>query len=244
MHFATILSAFAAVSGVLAAPAPSQLDTRAVVPHDSLNPIRTRLQGGAIGRAILRFQPLLHIAHGCQPYTAVDDNGNTSGGLQDTGNVSAGCRDQNKGQTYARAAWHKGKFAIMYAWYWPKDQPTAGNVVGGHRHDWESVVVWIDNPANANPRILGAAASGHGGYSPTTRPNIQGNNVKVEYFVRFPYNHATQFTNTVGRTYWISDWDAMPTAARQALAPKDLFGKANVPFRNDVFASNLDKAYV
>jgi hypothetical protein len=72
-----ILSALAVVSGVLAAPAPSQLDTRAVVPHSSLNPVRTRLQGGAIGRAILKYQPLLHIAHGCQPYTAVDDNGNT-----------------------------------------------------------------------------------------------------------------------------------------------------------------------
>ncbi|KAL1799085.1 hypothetical protein ACET3X_003122 [Alternaria dauci] len=244
MHLTTIFSAFAAVSGVLAAPTASQLDARAVVPHDSLNPIQTRLQEGAIGRAILRFQPLLHIAHGCQPYTAVDDRGNTSGGLQDTGNVSAGCRDQNKGQTYARAAWHRGKFAIMYAWYWPKDQPAAGNVVGGHRHDWESVVVWLDNPANTNPRILGAAASGHGGFKPTTSPPTQGNNVKVEYFVEFPYNHATQFTNTVGRTYWINDWDTMPNAAKQALTPSTLFRDANVPFRPDVFFSNLDKAFV
>ena len=78
MHFTSVLSALAvASSGVFAAPTPSELDARAVVPHDSLNPIRTRLQGGAIGRSIEKFQPLLHIAHGCQPYTAVDDNGNT-----------------------------------------------------------------------------------------------------------------------------------------------------------------------
>lgn len=77
MHFPTILSALAVASGVLAAPTPPELEARAVVNHDSLNPIRTRLQPGAIGRAIEKFQPLLHIAHGCQPYTAVDDNGNT-----------------------------------------------------------------------------------------------------------------------------------------------------------------------
>ncbi|USP74606.1 hypothetical protein yc1106_01880 [Curvularia clavata] len=244
MHFTTILSALVATSGVLATPTPSKIQARAVVAHDSLNPIPNRVQPGAIGRAIIKFQPLLHIAHGCQPYTAVDDAGNTSGGLQDTGSSDGGCRDTNKGQTYARAAWHKGKFGIMYAWYFPKDQPIAGNVAGGHRHDWEGVVVWIDNPAAANPRILGAAASAHGGWQKNTNPPMQGNNVKVEYFTRFPYNHALQFTNTVGRTYWISDWDAMPQAARNALTPGDLFGKANVPFRPDNFVSNLDKAFV
>src|SRR5690242_16222955 len=98
----------------------------------------------------------------------------------------------------------------MYAWYFPKDQPIAGIVAGGHRHDWESVVVWLDNPANANPRILSAAASGHGSYKRTTNPNRRGNNVKVEYFTSFPTNHELQFTNTEGRPYWISDWDRMP----------------------------------
>lgn len=132
----------------------------------------------------------------------------------------------------------------MYAWYFPKDQPNAGNVAGGHRHDWESVVVWIDNPANANPRILGGAASGHGTYKRTTNPNRQGNNVKVEYFTTFPTNHELQFTDTVGRSYWISDWDRMPAAERNALSNQNIFGKANVPFRPDNFNGNLDKAFV
>lgn len=76
MRFATIVSALAVVVGALAVPTPSEIKARAVVNHDSLNPIRTRLQGGRIGRAIEMFTPLLHIAHGCQPYTAVDDAGN------------------------------------------------------------------------------------------------------------------------------------------------------------------------
>lgn len=76
MRFTTILSALAVATGAIAVPTPSELEARAVVSHDSLNPIRTRLQSGKIGRAIEMFTPLLHIAHGCQPYTAVDDAGN------------------------------------------------------------------------------------------------------------------------------------------------------------------------
>ncbi|KAF9694266.1 hypothetical protein EKO04_008081 [Ascochyta lentis] len=242
MRFTSIVSSLTVAAGVLGAP--TALKARDVVAHDSLKPIPTRVQSGVVGRAIERFAPLLHIAHGCQPYTAVDDAGNTSGGLQDTGNVSAGCRDQSKGQLYARATWHKEKFAILYAWYFPKDQPNAGNVAGGHRHDWESVVVWLDNPANENPKILGGAASGHGSYKTTDNPNRQGDNVLVEYFTNFPTNHELQFTDTVGKSYWISDYDAMPTAEKDALASTTIFGNANVPFRPDNFEGNLDKAFV
>ncbi|KAJ4335000.1 hypothetical protein N0V95_009028 [Ascochyta clinopodiicola] len=167
-----------------------------------------------------------------------------SGGLQDSGNVSAGCRDQSKGQLYARATWYKEKFGILYAWYFPKDQPNAGNVAGGHRHDWESVVVWLDNPSNDNPKILGAAASGHGSYKTTTTPNRQGDNVLIEYFTSFPTNHELQFTDTVGKSYWISDYDAMPTAVKDVLASTTLFGDANVPFRPDNFEGNLEKAFI
>lgn len=131
----------------------------------------------------------------------------------------------------------------MYAWYFPKDQPAAGDVVGGHRHDWESIVVWIDTPATGNPRLLGAAASGHGQYKVTTQPHRIGNNVKVEYFVSFPRNHELQFTATTGRSYFINDWNAMPKAARDGLQNAN-FGKANVPFKDGNFIPNLDKAFV
>ncbi|KAM5356855.1 hypothetical protein ACJ41O_003501 [Fusarium nematophilum] len=243
------LSTLALASNTWAAPledAGKTIAARGTVPHDSLNPIQTRLQGGRIGRAIEIFNPILHIAHGCQPYTAVNDNGDISGGLQDSGSVEGGCRDRNKGQTYARAAWHNGKFGIMYAWYFPKDQPNAGNVAGGHRHDWESVVVWIDNPDNQNPRMLGGAASGHGDYSTTTTPIRSGNNVKVEYFTQLFLNHQLQWTNSDGRSYWISDWDAMPQKAKDALNQNNPnpFGKANVPFNNVNFQNNLRKAFV
>lgn len=130
----------------------------------------------------------------------------------------------------------------MYAWYWPKDQPLSPNV-GGHRHDWESVVIWIDNPDAANPVITGAAASGHGEYKKTTTPQTQGTRPKVEYFTSFPTNHELQFTATLGWEFNMITWETLPAAARTALQNTD-FGDANVPFKDGNFVSNLEKAWV
>lgn len=73
----TILLCLAMAVGSLGAPFSSGIENRAVVSYDSLNPVQTRLQGGAVGRVIEMFTPTLHIAYSCQPYTAVDDAGNT-----------------------------------------------------------------------------------------------------------------------------------------------------------------------
>lgn len=74
--FSTLCAALALVGTGMSAPS-SSLDSRSVVAHDSLNPIKTRVQSGAAGEAITKFNPKLHIASGCQAYTAVDDSGNT-----------------------------------------------------------------------------------------------------------------------------------------------------------------------
>lgn len=185
-----------------------------------------------------------------------------SGGLQDSGSSTGGCRDQSKGQTYVRAAWHNGRFGIMYAWYWPKDQPNDGNVAGGHRHDWENVVVWVDDPgkpspplplptqtqltpllANATPTLIGAAASGHGDYKKTDNPQREGDRPTVEYFTNFPTNHELQFKTSPGKDYPMIDWDVLSEPARSALQNAD-FGSASVPFKDGSFESNLEKAWI
>ncbi|KAH6964998.1 necrosis and ethylene inducing peptide [Fusarium venenatum] len=252
MHPQTIFSAFLALAATgMTAPseALNNLQARATVNHDSLNPVGKTIQGGAIGAAIDRWQPLLHIAHGCQPYTAVATNGDVSGGLQDSGTTSGGCRDTGKGQTYARAALHNGKLAIMYAWYWPKDQPADGNLVSGHRHDWENVVVFIDNYQSPGATLYAAAASGHGSYKKTKNPQRNGNNVMAEYFTSGGKNHELQFKTSPGRTYWIYDWAAMTPAARTGLVngpngkPNDGWGSANVPFIDANFGRNIGNAW-
>ncbi|OHE93840.1 necrosis inducing protein [Colletotrichum orchidophilum] len=261
MRSTILLPFLGLMSKAFAAPIDIILNPRAVVAHDSLSPLPTRVQNNGIGKSIVRFNPLLHIAHGCQPYPAVNDAGDTrwapirslqgytrlmlgtSGGLSPTGTSSGGCRDTSKGQTYARGAWYRGKYAILYAWFFPKDQPINGVFIGSHRFDWESAILLLNNPEVANPTILGAAASGHGNYKKSTNPPYQNDSIKVEYFTEYLLNHALQFTDTVGRTYPVLDWDAMPKAMRNALSNTD-FGDANVPFIPANFFNNLDKGFI
>ncbi|KAH7239832.1 hypothetical protein FSOLCH5_014242 [Fusarium solani] len=214
------------------------LHSRAVINHDAVQPFEETVQTGAIGDAIKKFEPFLHIAHGCQSYPAVDADGNTSGGLQDTGSSTGGCRDQGRGQTYVRAKERNGQIAIMYAWYMPKDMPNSGVSTGAHRHDWENVVIFVDS---AGAQLVSAAASGHGSYKKTNSPQREGDRPKVEYFTNFPTNHELQFTDTLGRDLALVDWDAIPQASRDALNSAD-FGKATVPFKDDTFDGNLEKA--
>jgi hypothetical protein len=38
--------------------------------------------------------------------------------------------------------------------YFPKDSPSDGL---GHRHDWEGIVVWVNNPVATNQEVLGVS---------------------------------------------------------------------------------------
>lgn len=132
----------------------------------------------------------------------------------------------------------------MYAWYMPKDQPNSGNVAGGHRHDWEHIVVWLDDANKANPTLLGAAASSHSGYTTTKTPQtIDGTHPQVEYFTNFPTDHELQFKTSPGKEYPMWDWATMPDVTKNALATTN-WGKANVPFIDANWEPKLDKAWV
>lgn len=115
----------------------------------------------------------------------------------------------------------------MYSFYMPKDQTIDDVSPGSHRHDFENVVIWLSNDTTT---VLGGAASGHGEYKITNGAVPGGDSPTVEYFATFPTNHELQFTQTEGNTYPISDWDAMPDAAKKALQDTD-FGQANPPFK-------------
>jgi hypothetical protein len=158
MRFECLISLFAISSCAVAAPSPAsnatfgELDKRAtIINHDdpSLFPMAQKVRAGVEGNAMLRYEPFLHIASGCQSYTAVNSQGQVSGGLLNTGSSTGGCRDNRRGQTYTRGTWYRGRYAIMYSWYFPKDQLTDGGGNFGHRHDWENVVIWIDNRKNS-----------------------------------------------------------------------------------------------
>ncbi|MDI3412041.1 NPP1 family protein [Bacillus sonorensis] len=132
-----------------------------VIDHDKVVGFKEVAPSTVSQKAAKRFQPYLKVYSGCVPFPAVDAQGNTSGGLEPTGAPEGHC-SKNTGQVYTRSAWYNGVWAIMYSWYFPKDEASPGL---GHRHDWEGIVVWVDNPANQNPKALSVAYSGHGKFT-------------------------------------------------------------------------------
>nr|L7NCR8.1 RecName: Full=NLP effector protein 14; AltName: Full=Necrosis-inducing protein 14; AltName: Full=Nep1-like protein 14 [Phytophthora capsici]AEJ88245.1 necrosis inducing protein NPP14 [Phytophthora capsici] len=130
----------------------------------------------------------------------------------------------------------------MYSWYFPKDSPSTGL---GHRHDWEHVIVWIDNPEIAEPKILAVTPSAHSGYSAQVPPDadkVEGTSVKVNYESKWPINHALGSTTKGGDYQDLIMWEQLTDAARLALENTD-FGKANVPMKDGNFVGKLNKAW-
>jgi hypothetical protein len=146
------------------------------------------------------------------------------------------------GQVYARGNTFPNSFAIMYSWYMPKDQPVAGT--SGHRHEWESIIVWLSGESE-DAEYLGIAYSGHGGYS--TRKSgegdasgFDGSRPLVGYGTNGILNHELSFPDVKGGEQPLIDWGAMTPAAREALRTHD-FRDANVPFNDKNFYDNLEK---
>ncbi|RLN51801.1 hypothetical protein BBJ29_002455 [Phytophthora kernoviae] len=196
-----------------------------VISHDQVVPFAQPEATTISEKAAVKFKPQIHVTNGCHPYPAVNSAGDTSGGLKPTGAPSGSCKGSGYGsQVYGRSTWYSGRWAIMYSWYFPKDSPSTGL---GHRHDWEHVVVWIDNPDVENPTILGVSPSAHSGYSkyvPPSSDTVDGTSVKVNYESHWPINHALDSTSKSGDFQDLIMWDQMTDAARTALENTD-FGK-------------------
>lgn len=187
-------------------------------------------------RLAKRFQPYLAVKTGCVPFPVVDADGNTGGGLAPTGSSSGGC-SSHTGQVYTRAGWQDGAYAIMYAWYFPKDSPSPGM---GHRHDWEHILVWVDDPHGADPQIEKISYFRHGSYSHVdpSGNNTAGTRPLVAYHHTWPLNHALWETRDIGGQQPLIGWDDLSSEARSALSTVDLEA-ANVSIHDEAFASHL-----
>jgi hypothetical protein len=227
-----------AASGVLSTPVA--IEPRRVIGHDRVVGFSASVPGGATGSLYKKHQPYLEVQHGCVPFSAVSRSGDTSGGLKPTGAHNGKC-SKNKGQVYARQGTYGGRRAIMYAWYMPKDSPSSGL---GHRHDWESVVVWLDRKtATTSAKVVGVAVSGHGKYSKKKARDVKFTNSspRVAYNSQWPVNHSLFFTSKQGGRQPLIAYEKLTNAARKALERTN-FGSANVPFINKNFQNNLKKA--
>lgn len=189
-----------------------------VVDHDTI-------QGFAESASAteLAFKPTLKVFAGCVPHVAVDQWGNTSGGLQASGGASSGC-SKSVGQVYSRMAHYYGMCAVMYSWYFPKDK-----WISGHRHDWENIVVWLSD-CKPDAQVVSVSYSGHGQYTKDTSPPLDGTHPKVRYASNGIMNHQLWATDEMGGTQPLVSWESLTQAARDALSTTD-FGSANVPFK-------------
>lgn len=159
--------------------------------------------------------------------------------------MNGGC-GHNQGQVYVRSSETGGMLALMYSWYFPKDQNVDGPVNSGHRHDWENAIVWLSGGGD-NPTVKGISYSQHGGYSKVTgkkESEWSGDRPKVAYYrILAVEDHCLGRTGVQGGQQPLIAWNALPQSARDTLNTYD-FGKANVPFNDAHFQSNLEKAKI
>ncbi|KAJ3392693.1 hypothetical protein HDU84_003699 [Entophlyctis sp. JEL0112] len=187
---------------------------------------------------------------GCAVFPAVDAAGDVSGGLKLGGATNGDCATApHGGQVYVRSAQYQDRWAIMYSWFWPKDQEEFG---AGHRYDWESAVVFINdvNASAADQKIIEVAASAHGNYRQYTPPNsdiMDGTHPHIKYYTDGLKDHSldTYDNPPTGESPYLPliHWDQLTSAARDTLQNYD-FGNANVPMKDANFENNLAKAYL
>ncbi|GIM91301.1 NPP1 family protein [Paractinoplanes toevensis] len=86
-----------------------------------------------------------------------------------------------------------GWCAVAYGLYFEKDQALANSSIGGHRHDWEHVLVWVQNDAAEY-----VATSAHGDFNiyPSTSVIWTGNHPKIVYHKDGAGTHDFRLANS------------------------------------------------
>ncbi|KAH8671327.1 necrosis inducing protein [Xylariales sp. PMI_506] len=218
-----------------------RISRRGTVGNDDIVGLPETVPSTTAGTLYLKYKPFLYRVNGCDPYPAVDAEGNTNEGLSPTGDPSGDCVDST-GQIYARSTTYNNSFAIMYSWYWPKDEPSeAESLLGiGHRHDWEAIVVWL-SADSTSASVLGVAASAHGDFDAEAASSVSfdGNGALIKYYSELNLlDHSLGFTTTVGDQQPLVAWESLDSTIQNALADTD-WGDANVPFIDANFQNNL-----
>ncbi|QNP68441.1 NPP1 family protein [Streptomyces roseirectus] len=202
--------------------------------------------------AELTFLPAFdYDTDGCYSTPAIGPDGTINGGLNPTGPLSGECHDASdldNTNSYSRSKCNNGWCAYMYGLYFEKDQALANSSIGGHRNDWEHVVIWVRNGA-----VEYVATSNHGSFtiSPASSVRFDGTHAKVVYHKdgisthcfrlagandEPPENdkHTWQYPPLVG-------WNGYPAGLRDKLSAYD-FGSANFGLKDGNFVNHLTKA--
>lgn len=188
---------------------------------------------------------------GCYPTPAIGPDGTINGGLKPTGSLSGQCHDASdldNTNGYSRYKCDNSWCAIMYALYFEKDQALANSSIGGHRHDWEHVVVWVQNG-----QAQYVSTSNHGDFTVHSVDQIRwdGTHPKIVYHKDGLSTHCFRAANSNDEppendyhTWQLPDlvgWNGYPAGLRDKLSQYD-FGSANFGLKDGNFNSHLETA--
>ncbi|AGJ53021.1 MULTISPECIES: NPP1 family protein [Streptomyces] len=198
------------------------------------------------------YQPAFdYDTDGCYPTPAIGPDGTIAPGLNTTGAVNGSCRDAvdlDNTNGYSRSLCNNGWCAVMYGLYFEKDQAVAGSGLGGHRHDWEHVVVWIQNN---EARYVSTSA--HGDFDIYNRDQIRwdGTHPKVVYHKDGIGTHCFRPANSNDeppenhyhdwRFPTLVGWNGYPAGLRDKLVQAN-FGSAVFGLKDGNFGAHLEKA--
>ncbi|CAM5336396.1 Necrosis inducing protein (NPP1) OS=Streptomyces violarus OX=67380 GN=FHS41_007256 PE=4 SV=1 [Streptomyces violarus] len=196
------------------------------------------------------FQPACHL-DGCYSTPAVGADGTVNGGLNPTGALNGDCRDASdldNTNGYSRYKCNNGWCAILYALYFEKDQAVAGSGIGGHRHDFEHVAVFVQDN-----QVKYVSASAHGSFSvhAASQVRFDGTHPKIVYHKDGVSTHCFRLANSNDeppenhkRTWQyppLVGWKGYPAGVRDKLTSYD-FGSANFGLKDGNFANHLASA--
>ncbi|KAF5995747.1 NPP1 family protein [Streptomyces sp. WAC00263] len=184
---------------------------------------------------------------GCYPTPAIGPDGTINGGLKPPGSPSGECHDTSdldNTNGYSREKCNNGWCVILYGLYFEKDQAT----IGGHRHDWEHVAVWVQNN-----QAKYVSTSAHGDFNVYSADQVlwDGTHPKIVYHKDGLSTHDFRLANSGdeppenGYHTWryptLVGWNGYPAGLRDKLSAYD-FGSANFGLKDANFAAHLTKA--
>ncbi|MDH6218980.1 NPP1 family protein [Streptomyces pseudovenezuelae] len=188
---------------------------------------------------------------GCYATAAIGADGTLNPGLKLGGDVNGHCHDYAQlasANTYSREKCNNDWCAVMYASYFEKDQATLGPAAIGHTHDWEHVIVWINNN-----QVQYVSASQHSSYATAAASSIRfdGTHPKIVYHKDGVSTHCFRFANSndepaenaTGNWFYprLVGWNGYPAGFRDKLMSAD-FGSATLKIDDGDFQYNLNYA--
>ncbi|KAK0613317.1 necrosis inducing protein-domain-containing protein [Immersiella caudata] len=206
----------------------------------------------------LKWSPALdYDTDSCYNVAAINSAGTINAGQSPSkgdSEILKYCRKEErlaKTNVYVRSRCSNGWCAHVYDYYFEADRSGVAGGAGSHRHDWEHIVVWVqDNQARyiqvSQHSRMDTRKVGEGPYIGWE----QGTHVKVVYHRDGLRTHAFRFASKGDEppeNHWKSwrwgagagllNWDEIPGNLREKLSKAD-FGSASMVVKNDPNGDN------